>query len=300
MASWLPVIILSYFFFSLGYLGDKLVLASAPRPKSYTFYIGLLSILVIVFIPFISFHAPSPIAMLWIFLESIVYIAGLYLMFLVLEKSEVSVVITTIGATQPIFIFILTWLFWGAQVITGVNVVAFLLLLAGSVIISLNKKFTISKEYLTLTILASLMFSFDYIFSKLVFLHQPFLQGFIWMRIASFILVLLFLLSRKFRKEIFQKQHIPDVKTSLIFFATQASGGVANLLQNLAIFLAPVAFLPIINALRGIQYVFLFLMTLFFSLFLPRILKEDISRRLLVLKIISIVLIVAALVMLSV
>ncbi len=299
MFSWLLVSILSYFFFSLAYLGDKLVLAGSSKPRSYTFYIGLLSVLVVAFIPFISFSLPTPVALCWMTLEGIVYIAGLYVMFLALQKFEVSSVMTTIGAVQPIVIFILSWIFWGFQPITPWYVAAFILLLLGSVLISFKKKSERGRGYLTITLLAAVLFSLDYIFSKLVFLDQPFLQGFIWMRIVSFIMVLFFLISHNFRKEIFAKQNVLSKKTRFIFLGTQIAGGFANLLQSFAIFLAPIAFLPMVNALRGIQYVFLFLLVLFFTIFLPKILTEQLSKKIMAQKVVAIILIVTGLAIIS-
>jgi hypothetical protein len=109
---------------------------------------------------------------------------------------------------------------------------------------------------------------------------------------------LVFLLSRNSRKEIFEKKGILDKKTMSLFICSQASGGLANILQSFAIFLAPVAFLPIVNSLRGVQYIFLFLMTLFLSIFFPKILKEEISKKIIFQKIVSIILIVAGLALL--
>ena len=113
MISWLLIIILAYFFFSLSNLGDKFILSGPPKPTSYTFYVGLASLSVIVLIPFIGFGFPSVKIFFWIIAEAIVYVLGLYTMFSAVEKFDVSRVITTIGATQPIFIFALTWIFWG-------------------------------------------------------------------------------------------------------------------------------------------------------------------------------------------
>lgn len=291
MISWLLAIMLSYLFFSFSFLGDKLILTNAPRPKSYTFYIGILSALVIFLMPFIKLSLPSPTVFLWIILEALVFILGIYVMFVTLEKHDVSVVITTIGATQPIFIFILSLLSFGPQPILFKNIAAFILLLIGSVVISIDKKFHITGNYVKIILFVSLLFSLDYIFSKLVFLHQPFLQGFVWMRICTLVMVLTFLVSKKFRTEIFQKKRFLSGKLKIVFLCSQACGGIATLLQSFAIFLAPIALLPIMNALRGIQYVFLFILTMLLSLFLPKILKEDISKRLIVQKIISILLI---------
>ena len=165
----------------------------------------------------------------------------------------------------------------------------------GSVVISIEKNIELTGNYLKITILSSIMFSLDYIFSKFVFLSQPFLQGIIWIRLFVFLFVSVFLLSKNSRKEIFSKQIILNKKTQAVFLYAQACGGAANFLQSFAISLAPIAFLAIVNSLRGIQYVFLFLITLFISYFYPRFLKEELSRKIIIQKVISIILIAVGL-----
>jgi hypothetical protein len=110
-----------------------------------------------------------------------------------------------------------------------------------------------------------------------------------------FLFALIFLLSKANRKDIFKKQNILNKKTGTIFVFTHLSGGTANILQSLAISLAPIAFLPIVNSLRGVQYAILFLLTLLLSFFFPKILKEDISKKIIIQKSISIILIVIGL-----
>lgn len=304
MLTWLLVSILAYLFFGLAALGDKLVLAGtaqrAPRPKSYTFYVGVFSLFVLLFIPFTKFGFPTATEAIWIALDAIVHVFGLYTMYVAVEKFDVSKVVATIGATQPIFIFILTLLFFGPQITPATEIVAFVLLFAGSVIISVEKNLVVTGNYIKITLLSSVMFSLDYIFSKFVFLNQPFLQGIIWIRICVFLFALLFILQKSSREEIFAKQVVSNKKTQKFFLFAQTCGGVANFLQSFAIALAPVAFLAIVNSLRGIQYVFLFIITLFFSYFFPKILKEEVSKTIIFQKIISIILIASGLAILVV
>jgi len=292
---WLIVIILAYLFFGFASLCDKLVLTStaqrAPRPKSYTFYVGVFSLVVILLIPFTRFSFPSSTGLIWIILDALVHIVGLYTMYVALEKFDVSRVIVTIGATQPIFIFILTWLFWGPQIMPIIDILAFSLLFIGSVIISIEKTPKITRDYLKITIFSSIMFSLDYIFAKFVFLNETFLPGIIWIGIFLFLFALTLLFKKTSRKEIFAKRMILNKKTQTVFVLAQVFGGIANFLQIFAISLAPIAFLAIVNSLRGIQYIFLFILVLFVSYFYPKVLKEELSKKIIFQKIVSIALI---------
>lgn len=299
MIYWLLIAILAYLFFSLSSFGDKFVLDGSPNPKSYTFYIGFLNIFAILFIPFINFSWPSFNVLPWIILEAVVNILALYSLFYAVEKFEVSSVMSAVGSLQPIFIFVLTFIFWGLQPISKVEILAFALLIFGGYLISLEKNAKITRKHFKIVLLPAILFSFDYIFSKFVFLNQPFLQGLIWMRIFSFIFILTFLFSKTARKEIFRKKNFTNKKIKIVFFFGQIFGALATILQSFAISLAPIVFLPLVNALRGIQYVFLFVITLFLSLFYPKILKERISKQILVKKITAMIVIVFGLAILA-
>jgi len=291
---WLISIILSYFFFAFASLGDKIVLSGPSKPKSYTFFVGVFSILAVFLIPFVEFGFPSGQTLAWIILEAIIYVAGLYALFYALENFEVSRIVPTIGATQPIFIAVLSFVFWGFQSVEARNVLAFAVLLVGSVLISIDKNPKITRKSLEIGLITSLLFSLDFIFSKFVFLDMAFWPGFIWMRIFSFVFVLAFLFDKGFRKEMAEDNRVSK-KTGILFLVTQASGGAANILQSFSISIAPIAYLAIMNSMKGIQYVFLFLMVVFVSCFMPKVLKEEMSKSVILQKIVSIIIIVLGL-----
>lgn len=296
--TWLIVAILGYLFFALASLGDKILLKQAPKPKLYTFYVGLLNIVAVFLIPFVDFRLPSSFSVWrWIILDGTVYLWGLYILFKALDKYEVSRVMPMIGAFQPIFVFILTWIFWPLSQITltSADFLGFFLLFLGGIIIIVEKNYELSKDSFLLSSFASLLFSLDFIFLKLVLLDLPFFSGFILVRVMSAIFALFLLLDKEVRKDM---AHQPKQEIGPIFLLTQAAGGLATVLQSLAIALVPVAYLAIVNALKGIQYVFLFLLTFLFSYYLPSYLKETLSKKALIQKISAIFLISLGLVIL--
>jgi hypothetical protein len=297
MISWLVVIILAYLFFALSGIGDKVVLAGPPKAISYTFYVGILNILAVLAIPFVNFQIPNTQIISLIILDAIIFVIALYVGFVAVEKFEVSKVVPTIGAVQPIFIFLISWIVLGFQKLSFTNFIAFILLFLGSIFISFDKKPEFKKRYLGLTMLAGFLYSADFVLLKIIYNNVDFASGFILRSIFLFVIALTFLIKKENRKEIFEKKGsiAKDKKTQKIFLVTQTFGGLAGVLQNFAIYLVPIAFLPIISALRGLQYVFLFLITLFFSIFLPKIFKEQISKKIVWQKTISILLIILGL-----
>jgi len=287
MIHWLIVIIFSYFFLALASFGDKIFLKQKETPKAYTFYVGVLSGLVILITPFIGFDFNN------IFLgaiEGVVYIFALYSMYYVINKSEVSVAIPIIGGIQPVFVFLLTVFIFGFTGFVLKDIFALIILILGTVLISFNNNFKFNKNVFLLAIIPAMLFALDFILTKQVFETNTFWHGLVLMRTFSFLTVLVFLFNKKFKKEIFKKKKKVN-KKGIIFLLAQGSGGIGIVLQSFAISIVPVFYLATLNALKGVQYAFLFLIIIFVSLVFPKILKEDLSKKVLLRKGFSIILI---------
>lgn len=299
MATWLIVIIIAYLFFALSAMGDKLFLDGKAKPVAYAFYVSIFGLFVILFIPFINFGFPGYIGLAWVALTALTRLSAIYIGYKAIEKFEVSRVIPAMGALQPILIFALTWLYWGPQQIYAMYILAFVLLLLGSIFISFEKKIQLNKDYIILVFLTALMASLDFIFAKFVYTNMGFWQGFVWVALFIFLFGLGFLFSKENRNDIFLKQVIADKRNQLLFLSTQITGGLGGILYNLAIALTPIAFLAIANSLRGIQYAFLFFIIVIISLFAPKFFKETLSLRIIIQKIIAILLVVIGLIILA-
>ncbi len=298
---WLIFSVISYLFFALASLGDKIVLARSPKPATYVFYVGIFGFFVLGLLLFFEIPFPNETAFWLLLINGFTYIFSLYALFSALEKFEVSKVVPTVGATQPIFVLFLTWLYKGPQTLGMAEFLAYALLFLGSIIISVEKDDQVTEEFISLTFLASFLFSLNFIFSKLIFMEfdsSSFIPGFFWMSIFSGVIVLSGLLIKSFRNNVFLKEKI-EKKTGLIFLAAQGAGGIANITQNLAIQMVPVYYLAIMNSIKGVQYVFLFLITLFVSLYFPKVLKENFSKGAIIQKTVSIIMIVLGLVILT-
>jgi len=169
----------------------------------------------------------------------------------------------------------------------------------GSIIISLEKSFNFSFKALAIAGLSAFFLSLYFVLSKLIYSDISFWQGFILIRIGAFLATLFLLFFADVRKEIFQKKKSFSKKTGFVFILTQSAGGLAVVLQNWAIALVSSIYISFISAVQGIQYVFLFILTILISLKSSEILKERISKKVVLQKIIAIVLISIGLVFLA-
>ncbi len=299
---WLIVAISAYLILAIVFLVNKYLLAGPlPNPKVFAFYVGMLGILILFIVPFTGFFIPGPFQIFLSLLAGTLFICALLWFYKALHLFEVSRVVPAIGGLIPLFSFGLIYFFsFGKETLSFLEAIVFILLVFGSVLITLEKRKLITLRGLQISALAAFLFSLSFVLAKYVYLEQPFWNGFIWMRVGGFLAALFFfLIFKEVREEIFKKNASLKIKTALIFILNQAMGAGALILQNWAIFLAPLAFVPIINALQGTQYVFLLIFAILLSLKFPQILKEEISKEVIFQKLFAILLIGAGLVLLA-
>lgn len=296
---WLWVTISAYFLFAVVSLIDKYILTGPPNPKIYSFYVGVLGILVLVLIPWVSFFVPTWWVIGLSFLAGTFLILGLFGLYTALEYFEASRVVPALGAFIPLFTFGLVNLVPGREASFSAQVlISFILLLAGSILITFRTKQAFFTKSLKISAVAALLFSLSFFLTKQVYLNVPFWNGFIWIRVGGFIAALSFLFTKEVKQEIFEHKFTFQKKTGTLFVINQGLGAGAAILENWAIALAGLAFLPIINALQGIEYAFIFIFAVLLSLKMP-VLEEELTRKVILQKTIAILLIGAGLVLLN-
>lgn len=318
---WFLVAISAYLILAVVFLVDKYLLTgSIPNPRVYAFYVGTLGILVLILAPFVGFYIPEKSQIALSLLAGAIFVYGLFWFYKTLQLFEPSRALPTIGGLIPLFTFGLVYIFSeGEETLTLGDFLAFLLLIFGSVFITLEREKKISLKSLRISALTAFLLSLSFVLIKYVYLAQPFWNGFIWKSIGGFLMAAcFFIFFPEIKKEIF-KNRVPrsemkveknakrslterekfPKKTIAIFVTNQAAGAGANILQNWAIALAPLAYVAIVNALQGVQHVFLLIFTIFLSLKLPQIVKEEISRKIILQKIFAILFIATGLAILA-
>lgn len=292
---WLYLTILSYFLFANVTIVDKYLLkARIPDPETYAFYVGILSMVYFSLIPF-GFFIPNLYLIFLSISTGAIYIIYLFCFYKALKIQETSIVAPIVGALSPIFTFLLFVLFSKKFYITYQQAFAFLLLILGTVLISYSK--LLEKIYsfksLFLPILSSFFLGLFFTLAKFVYSSLPFINGLIWIKVGCFLTGLLFLISHKTRKYI-TKISLPSPyfkKTGIIFIGKEITGGLGSILQHLAVFLAKVGEVAFISALQGMQYIFILILSIILSVKFPYILKEELSKKVILKKTIAILLI---------
>ncbi|MBU0636875.1 MAG: DMT family transporter [Patescibacteria group bacterium] len=311
---WLNLAIFAYFINAGVFVADKFLLSKKIHSSiAYAFYVGIWSIFNLILLLFDPWLPTIP--------ELIIDLlaGGLFLLTLIfwykaLHQSEATRVVPIVGALVPIFSFILSYFFFN-ETLNKLQLLAFLILICGGILISVKQtklylyqkviarikdiygnilgnihaKYQPARRLLINAVISAWFFASYYVLIKYIYIHQPFIGGFVWSRVGSFIGVLTILLVTPWRKLIIkQQQGSKTPKNLFFFFLVRLLAAGAFIMLNLAISLGNVA---IINALQGVQYLFLFLIILLLSAKFPNILKEKLDSDIIMQKVIGIFLI---------
>lgn len=297
---WLFITIGAYFINAWVYVADKFLLSKKIHSSiAYAFYVGVWSIFN-VWLLFLWPWTPNLQELTLDLLAGFLFLVTLVFWYKALHQSETSRVVPIVGALVPVFSFIFSFVFLG-EILSQQQLIAFIILICGGVLISIKqtkvylyqKVITRFREVigdiigdipacvqptsrlLVNSVVAAVFFAAYYVLMKYIYLHQPFIGSFVWSRLGSFIGVLLMLLVPDWRYLIVKQQKGAKTPKNMLFFLTvRLLAAAAFIMINWAISLGNVA---MVNALQGVQYLFLFVIILIVSARFPKVLNEQLG-----------------------
>lgn len=294
---WVLFAVLAYLFLAVSIFIDRLLMKGPLKsPFAYAFYAGMLNSLVILFLllnVFLDFLEPvSGLTIILGMLTGFLAVWTLLVWFILVSKEEVSKASPVVGALQPILIVGISLLFFFEQALPSLNEIsAFALFLVGSVIIVKKPGgFPLLKNHTTLFILSAFYFALSWMLLKVLFLLTNFWTALILVGIGSVMGAATLLFLPETRTDL-AKKGLPIQKGLLIpFFVGRVTGAFGAIFQLAAIFFATIPQVPLIGALTGIQFLFLYLLLFFFTGKFPEM-EEKMSGKALLKKIGGVVII---------
>lgn len=296
--SWLFFSIISYFLLAVTAVLDKFLLKkSIPSPAAYVFFVGILSAFSLILLPF---------DFAWIgwanFLAGLalggVFMGFVYAFVVSIKNKEVSRMATLIGGTAPVFTLLLSLFFFGEQLLP-MQILAVTFLIVGGILISIKtngRNIFHIKEFPWMSVAWALAAAFFgalyYVLAKDFFAEQRFIPAFAFSRLGSFLIVFIFLLVPAYRKEIFGARKTAGAGGGSLFVINKILAALSFISLNYALKLGSAS---VVNALQGMQFVFLLGFVVLLSKRYPNILKEELGRKILWQKIIAVALIIAGL-----
>jgi drug/metabolite transporter (DMT)-like permease len=320
---WLIVSVGSYFINAGVYIADKFLLSKKIHSSiTYAFYVGIWSIFNFVLLP-LDFWVPNLRELSLDIFAGVLFLITLVFWYKALHQSEATRVVPIVGALVPIFSFLFSFIFFG-EGLSERQLLAFLVLINGGILISIKRtRFYYLKEVndrlrnkfgdmvgsvhaayrptqrlIINSVVSALFFAGYYILIKYIYIQQPFIGAFVWSRLGTFLAVMFILFVPSWRRLVLEKHRGQKSLKNLSFFIlVRLLAAAAFIMVNWAISLGNVA---LVNALQGVQYIFLFFMVLFISAKYPKILEEELGGGVLLQKVIGTFLIVIGLYMLVV
>lgn len=288
--TWLLIAVGGYLLNAFSALTDKFLLKrTIQEPVVYAFFVSVLGLIAFVFAPF-DFRFPGFSIFLISLAAGLTYVAALLIFFSALKRSETSIIVSTVGGLTPLFVFAFAAIIL-REILSTVQIIAFFVILVGTYLISketgLRNK--ISKQLLFWALAAGLLFGLSHVLSKFVYINHSFGSGIIWRSIGMFAGAAILFLIPANREKIIKEIKESEIKMSGLFLGGQLAAALSFILVNYAFSLGSIA---LVNALAGIQYVFLFLLVIFLSKKHPQIIKEPLTKKIISRKIVSLALIV--------
>jgi len=298
--SWFLFALSGYFLYAFVTVINKYLLKqhAVTKPFVFTFWVGVLSVFTFVLAPF-GLHWPGLAAFLLDILVGVIYYFAIRFFYEALDINEASRAASLVGGLTPIFVLLLSLAVLG-EALTGMQLLAFLLLVAGGLLISINrgdeglKKGMKGIRFIALAILLAAIY---WIAAKYVFDQQGFITGFVWSRLGFVLMAASLLVKSSWRREIFASGQEAGGKLSVTLLSSKLIAGFGSLFVHLALSKGSAS---LTNALQGTEYVFLLALTIILSKKYPQLIKEKGGVSVILQKIVAVLLIAGGLAILTV
>lgn len=294
---WIVIALAAYFFWGLVNIGDKYIITNKIKnPYVYLVLLTASGLLSLLLIPFVNFFIPELKWLLWLLLSASFYFFG-SLPYVKAVSMEDITRINIWWNLIPVLTLVIAWLTINEH-LTNSQMLAFVILIVGSVIASIHIKqrnISFSKAFPWM-ILAVISYSIYAVIIRYVTQSVPFVVTYICNALFMTGLSFSLFLSSKFRKDFKRDVFRLNKKVVGIMLSIAIFDELALMFNMWALSLGSVA---LVYALEGSQTIFVFLLVVLISLFKPKILKEEIDKYNIILKIGAICLIVVGVVMVN-
>lgn len=276
---WLYLALTAYFINAVVFIIDKyLLVGQIPKHHAYAFGVSVLSLASLFLIPFgVSWQGLS--YFLIAISSGAAFFIGLIFFYKVIKQSDISVAATQVGTVAAIFTYIFSVIIL-KDTLSLINLSAFLFFVLGIYLLGRTEK-----QVFVSAIIAGLLGGVYYVFMKYLFNESGFVNGLFWTRIGFIGAAFLSLLSRDVWEEVrFSLKHASG-KSKFLFVFNKFLAGIGFVILYFSINLGNVS---LVNALLGIQFLFIFLLAMIFRKRIPTV-REKLSKQIVISKISGII-----------
>lgn len=305
--TWILVAICAYLLLAISNLLDKFLVDNVLKnSRVYTFIACVLSSFLLLAAPWYLYWPGFALAVFNLAVGA-VFAGALWSLYEALRRGEAARILVFIGGATPVFSLIISisvfqekfsnnqWLGISCLLL-GLFIIALLPTdrsYLARLVHKFKLQFLVESGGLKMAFLAAFLYSVYFIGTKYAYNTQPFASVFLWNRLGALLFVMFFLFSKGDRQAILHNFRRSAPKKNLyLVFTGQALGSLGFMLQSYAINLGSVV---MVNALQGIQYALLLIISTGLALISPHLLKETFSWSIFWQKTVAVAVIVAGL-----
>ncbi len=278
METWIYFVLAAQWIWAFTFLIDKIVISKGyiKNPLVYIVLNGLTNMLLVLLLPFADFEPLKLFDFMAALLSSASLVVSIILFYKAVYHEEISRIIIMFQLI-PVFVWAMAFLFLGES-LAGYKLIGFLSLISAGFLVSYKKtngKLELSKAFYY--VLASSFFvAVAYITSKHVFNVTSFWSGVLWLRLTTFI-ALAVLLVPSIRKEFFDTFRKMKGSVRALLGGKMAIDFTAFVLSDYAIFIGPVSLISALS--NAAAPLFVFMLASLATIYLPYLIREDIHKK---------------------
>lgn len=277
--SWIILATIGQFLNAIVAIFDKYIVSDEkmlPRPFVFAFYSCLLTgfwvvVYFLSFIPglaalgvpsFANVHTPTIQVVGMSFLAAYTFFIALVSMYDALKRADASNALPIIGSVSALSSFGLSYLFLGTQLHDN-YIIGLVLLAVGTLLVSQ----TLPRMNVVVQVFHSgLFFALHFITMKGLFLETSFDDGFFWSRVGFVLFTLSLLLVPAYYDKIKAQTEATTKKAGGIVLLSKVLAGIAAFMLLKAAHIGEVS---VVQALDGLRFVFILLISIVFAHWLP-------------------------------
>ncbi len=291
MQNWIYFVLIAQGIWSITSLIDKFVISKGciKNPAVYIVLNGLMNVLLIFLLPFVGFGPLKFTDFLIGAFGGVAFSAGVTIYYKAVQYDEISKVIM-LSQFGPIFVLVLSFLFLG-ETLAKNHFTGFLFLLGAGAMISykkVNGTLKLSKAFY-LMLISMFLSSIGFIVAKYIYSITSFWSAFIWLRVTGFA-ALLVLLSPSVRKDSLKTFKVMKPKIKVLMIFKMVIDFSAFIFAGYALLNAPASLVSALSS--SVLPLFVFMLALITSIYLPKLIKEEIGKRSILIKVLAIVFII--------
>jgi drug/metabolite transporter (DMT)-like permease len=282
--TWFLAAVGGYFFLAFSQILDKFLLTKnrISEPAVYAFYVSLFSAFSFVFSPF-GFHVLPGVSVVLYLVAGFLFTYSLLAFYYAVRDYDVARVAPLHGLFVTLTIISFSFFFpefFGEAQFHLTLLWALALFVLGGFLVSYDLPLTKADHLPLSVVLSGFLLGVHFLLMKVGYQTTDFVNGLVWSRLGAFVAGFTLLFVPLFRDQIFvhhdrqEMRSRKNLATVSLFIFNKSLAGLASFLILYAIARGSTS---LVQALNGIQYVFLLLLTIPFAFLFPSIFREHLS-----------------------